>query len=130
MAHDHWLEVVREEFRARHAKPLACKPATGEADLSWVGQLTYDHRMVRLDTPGVGNAIDLAARDLRDTILNMNQRFMLIIDETLKLRGMYKYSPDRTNISAFDRLACVDAYRSQPRRPHNRPVAAQTLRVA
>lgn len=130
VAHDRWLEGMRNEFRAHRVRPLACKPQTGEADLSWVGQLTYDHRMVRMDTVGSGDVVDLNAYELRDRILNISQRFVIFVDEALRLRGTFKYSPGHTNLSALDRLACVDAFRSQPCPARSRPAAPQALRVA
>jgi alkyl hydroperoxide reductase subunit AhpC len=114
---DRWLGILRQEFRASRVQPLACRRPFGDADASWVGELTCDHRLVRLeraaDTDGAP-VIDGAARDLRDVILSQNSHFVLIIDPALKCRGVLKYSAGRTGVSPLDLLASVDAMRRVP----------------
>jgi len=123
---DRWLEILRDEFRARRVSPLACRRVAGVADGSWVGELTCDNRLLRLEAAGPHDGvIDMAARNLRDEILNLPPRFVLIIDESLNRRGVLKYSAGRNTVSPLDLLASIDAFRRRPLRADvaERPVA-------
>jgi hypothetical protein len=114
---DRWLEILRDEFRARRVSPLACRRAAGVPDGSWVGELIRDYRLLRLeDAGGHDGVIDMAARNLRDEILNLQPRFVLIIDESLNRRGVLKYSVGRSTVSPLDLLASIDAFRRRPLR--------------
>ena len=123
---DRWLTILRDEFRARAVRPAACRRAAGDADDSWVGELICDHRLLRLgagaSAVASGDPIDIAARSLRDEILTLAPRFVLIIDENLQRRGVLKYSAGRTTVSPLDLLASIDAFR---RRTPARAVAPQ-----
>lgn len=112
---DRWLEILRDEFRARGVRPVACRRAAGDADGSWVGELICDRGLLRLEAGAAaaagGELIDMAARNLRDEILSQAPRFVLIIDENLQRRAVLKYSAGRTTVSPLDLLALVDALR-------------------
>jgi hypothetical protein len=105
---DRWLEILRDEFRARRVSPLACRRPAGVPDGSWVGELIGDYRLLRLAADGDGDA---AARKLRELILSLPPRFVLIIDESLTRRGVLKYSAGRSSVSPLDLLASIDAFR-------------------
>jgi alkyl hydroperoxide reductase subunit AhpC len=133
--YDRWLGILRKEFRASRVRPLACRRPLGDADASWVGELTCDHRLIRLecaDASGTDtrseDVIHLAARALRDVILSQTSHYVLIIDPALQCRGVLKYSAGRTSVSPLDLLASVDAMRREfvpaKRRDNSRPVAA------
>jgi len=114
---DRWLEILRDEFRARRVSPLACRRDPGVPDGSWVGELIGDYRLLRLQAAGEHDGvIDMAARNLRDEILNLPPRFVLIIDESLNRRGVLKYSAGRSTVSPLDLLASIDAFRRRPLR--------------
>jgi len=115
LEHDRWLLILREEFGARAVRPLACKQAVTGLERDWVGDLTGDRSLVRLDP------VDQRSRSLREDILSMPARFVLIVDQELRRRGVLKYSAGRSNISPLDLLATVDALRrrSQPHREPN-----------
>jgi hypothetical protein len=54
---DRWLEILRDEFRVRGVRPVACSPsadAGATADDSWAGELIYDHRVLRLPSDAAG----------------------------------------------------------------------------
>jgi alkyl hydroperoxide reductase subunit AhpC len=112
---DRWLEILRDEFRVRGVRPVACgqsADAGAAADDSWAGELIDDHRLLRLPSDAVGDGvIDLAARNLRADILGLPPRFVLIVDESLTRRGMLKYSAGRSSVSPLDLLASIDAFR-------------------
>jgi hypothetical protein len=115
LENDRWLLILREEFSARAVRPLACKQAVARLDTDWVGDLTGDRSLVRLEP------VDQPSRTLREDILAMPARFVLIVDQQLRRRGVLKYSAGRSNISPLDLLATVDALRrrSQPHREPN-----------
>jgi hypothetical protein len=122
---DRWLDILRDEFRALRVSPLACRRAAGVPDGSWVGELIRDYRLLRLQAAGEHDGvIDMAARNLRDEILNLPPRFVLIIDESLNGRGVLKYSAGRSTVSPLDLLASIDAFRRRPLRAEvaERPV--------
>jgi hypothetical protein len=96
---DRWLEILRDEFRARGVRPVACQRTAGDADGSWAAELIGDHRLLRLESNGTDQGvIDLPARSLREDILGLTGRFALIIDESLNRRGLLRYSAGRTTV--------------------------------
>src|ERR1700689_1692549 len=110
---DRWLEILRDEFRARGVRPVACRRAAVDADGSWAAELIGDHRLLRLESAAAtgDSVIDLAARSLREDILGLTPRFVLIIDGSLQRRGVLKYSAGRTPVAPLDLLASIDAFR-------------------
>jgi hypothetical protein len=109
---DRWLDILRDEFRARRVSPVACRRPAGVPDGSWVGELISDYRLLRLQGTGLDDGvIDMAARNLREEILDLQPRFVLIIDESLNRRGVLKYSAGRSTVSPLDLLASIDALR-------------------
>jgi alkyl hydroperoxide reductase subunit AhpC len=115
--HDRWLAIMRDEFRARSVSPLACRRPAGVPDGSWVGEMVNDYRLLRLEAAAAPDGVvDMAARNLRDEILGLESRFVLIIDESLNRRGILKYSAGRSTVSPLDLLASIDAFRRRPSR--------------
>jgi hypothetical protein len=131
---DRWLEILRDEFRARGVRPVACRRPAGVPDGSWVGELIRDFRLLRLETESAAKegVIDMAARNLRDEILQLPPRFVLIVDESLQRRGVLKYSAGRSTVSPFDLLASIDAFRRRPPRanaPERRVAQSTAARI-
>jgi hypothetical protein len=117
LEHDRWLEILRDEFRARSVKPIACRRPAGVPDGSWVGELICDYSLLRLESDrSQDGVIDIAARQLRAEILDSPPRFVLIVDESLNRRGVLKYSAGRSTVSPLDLLASIDAFRRRPAR--------------
>jgi alkyl hydroperoxide reductase subunit AhpC len=112
---DRWLEILRDEFRARGVRPVACSQAADAGagtDDSWAGELICDYRLLRLPSATADDSVvDLPARNLRADILGLPPRFVLIIDESLTRRGVLKYSAGRSSVSPLDLLASIDAFR-------------------
>jgi alkyl hydroperoxide reductase subunit AhpC len=102
---DRWLAILRSEFVSRGVRPLACRRGAAEVDAGWTSELDGDGAPVRLD------ASDLRSRALRQRLLGMPPRFVMIVDETLGERAVLKYSAGRTSASPLDLLASVDAMR-------------------
>ncbi|HEY1725316.1 MAG TPA: hypothetical protein VGF89_07830 [Steroidobacteraceae bacterium] len=111
---DRWQQILRDEFRLRAVRPLACRRDDALADRSWVGELVCDHRSLRLDADLSEGRIDSAARRLREQIRELPARFVLIIDAALNRRGVLKYVAGRHSISPLDLLAAADAMRRRP----------------
>jgi len=104
---DRWLTVLAQEFRAADLKPLACLPSTGRPDAGWVSLITGDPSLVPLE----GAVADLAARQLRSEIASQDARFVLVVDETLRRRGLLPYRSGHGRLSPLDLIASVTALR-------------------
>jgi hypothetical protein len=74
----------------------------------------------------------MAARNLRDEILGLEPRFVLIVDDSLNRRGVLKYSVGHSTVSPLDLLASIDTFRRRsprasatdhPTADHPRPTA-------
>jgi len=114
LENDRWVSILRDEFGARGVRPLACTRGAVELDGSWVSDLIADRGLVRLESAGAEapNApVDLPARALRDDIVAMPPRFVLIVDEDLRRRGVLKYSAGRASVSPLDLLGSIDVLR-------------------
>jgi alkyl hydroperoxide reductase subunit AhpC len=111
---DRWLSILRDEFRSRGVRPLACRRGAVELDSSWVSDLIADRGLVRVDSAsavGADETIDAPARALRDELLAMPPRFVVIVDDDLRRRGVLKYSAGRASVSPLDLLASIDVLR-------------------
>jgi len=104
---DRWLTVLVQEFCVANLKPLACMPSNGRADASWVSLVTGDPSLVPLE----GAVADLAARQLRSEMASQDCRFVLVVDETLRRRGLLPYKSGRGRLSPLDLVASVTALR-------------------
>jgi hypothetical protein len=108
---DRWLVVLTQEFRAARVRPLACQGAAlaGRADASWVSELTGDHWFVQIE----GRIGDLAARQLRAELSALQSRFVMVVDEHLRRRGLLTYRPGCSRLSPLDLAASVSALRQR-----------------
>jgi alkyl hydroperoxide reductase subunit AhpC len=106
---DRWLVVLSQEFRAAGVRPLACQPSTGRTDASWVSALTGDPWYVQLE----GDVADLAARQLRSELDGLGSRFVLVVDENLRRRGLLPYRRGAGRLSPLDLAASVRALRQR-----------------
>ncbi|HLK71746.1 MAG TPA: hypothetical protein VKT19_07300 [Steroidobacteraceae bacterium] len=106
---DRWLVVISQEFRRAAVRPLACRLDASHADASWVGAIVQDHWFVQLE----GTVADLAARQLRAQIAALEPRFVLVIDEQLRCRGLLRYRAANLRLSALDLLAPVAVMRQR-----------------
>ena len=57
------------------------------------------------------DVVSFGARRLRGEVLTLGPGFVLIVDGSLKRRGVFKYVPGRAEVSIQDLLASVDALR-------------------
>jgi hypothetical protein len=105
---DRWLDILRDEFRQRGVRPLACARAPAP-DASWVSRLLGDERLVLLGR--ARDVIDLRLRSLRDDLQQLSTRFVLIIDEALRRRGVLTYGGAGLSVSPLDLLSSIDVLR-------------------
>jgi hypothetical protein len=93
---DRWLSVIQRSFAGSRIKPLELLPAHGTAGQgSWIDQVNGDNRHVHLyEIRSVGsNARDLRLYALREEIAALGpHRFVMILDESLRIRRTYAYS--------------------------------------
>ena len=111
---DRWLAIVREKFQMRGVRALAYRREGALLDPIWVGELCANHPPVRIEPVievGMPGIVDLPARALRDELLGLSTRFVLIVDEELRRRGVCKYNTAGANVSPLDLLASIDALR-------------------
>jgi hypothetical protein len=110
---DRWLAIVRDEFRLNEVRALSLARCGAVSDTSWVASLFGDRRRVPLEAPpGSGAPIDLPSRALRADVLALAPRFVMIIDETLRRRGVLRYrAAGVPRICALDLLATIGILR-------------------
>jgi alkyl hydroperoxide reductase subunit AhpC len=111
---DRWLAIVREEFHERGVRAFACRREGALLDPIWVSDLLADQRPVSIEPVNdtdIPEIVDLPARALRDELLGLSTRFVLIVDEQLRRRGVFKYSTGGAKVSPLDLLASIDAMR-------------------
>jgi alkyl hydroperoxide reductase subunit AhpC len=111
---DRWLAIVREEFQERGVRALSCSREGAVLDPIWVSDPLVDQRAVSIEPvneTGIPEIVDLPARALRDELLGLSTRFVLIVDEELRRRGIFKYSTGGAKVSPLDLLASIDAMR-------------------
>lgn len=110
---DRRLDILRGEFRDCGVRPIAVRRDGGMRDMSWVGELQSDWDLIRVREPAFtdADAVSFHARALREELLTLQPRFVVIVDGSLKHRGALTYSVGRCNASLHDLLASIDAMR-------------------
>ncbi len=112
---DRWLEVMRAEFGGRGVRPLAFAATRRTRDGSWVSALTDDPRLIRLHC--AHEVVDLAARQLRAdlaALAELRARFVVIVEPTLRRRGVLRYGAGSITVSPLDLLASIESMRRPP----------------
>ena len=109
-----WLHALRPAFSGRAVRALAVK-RDGPPQSNWIDELHFDPQLVALREPlfTAADPVSFGARALRGELLTLQSRFVLIVDGSLKRRGMLRYGTGNTAVSVLDLLASVDALRSQ-----------------
>jgi hypothetical protein len=119
---DRWVALARPAFAASRVRPLAIAKPKRPLDCGWVTQLTGDARALRLYDPAEPRPAspDFRARLLQEDIESMAQRFVMVIDGSLRRRKTYAYgAPDRLP-SPLDLARWAGALRSA-HVPHEPP---------
>jgi alkyl hydroperoxide reductase subunit AhpC len=112
---DRWLEVMRAEFDGRGVRPLALAADERTRDGSWVSALTDDARRIRVH--GAHEVVDLPARLLLAALAalaRLRGRFVVIVEPTLRRRGVLRYGAGCITVSPLDLLASIEAMRRPP----------------
>ncbi len=119
---DRWVTVTQSAFAAARARPLALARPYRPLDCGWVSRVNGGARLVPLGGDArlaprrgpAGRWIDLAdfhAHRLQEDIEAMSERFVMIIDASLKRRRTYAYGAPEGLPSPLDFLRWVRALR-------------------
>jgi hypothetical protein len=110
---DRWLAIVRDEFRVNEVRALSLSRCGAVTDTRWVAALFGDRRCVPLEAPpAAGGPVDLPSRALRADVLALAPRFVMIIDDTLRRCGVFRYEAYRLQrVCALDLLATIGILR-------------------
>jgi alkyl hydroperoxide reductase subunit AhpC len=124
---DRWLVIMRRAFTERNIRPLALASPTREVDMSWVTQVSGDERTVLLEDPQqYFGPVDLQTPVLRESIEQSQQRFVMIIDNTLRIQKMFAYRSRADLPSPLELLGWADTLRSK-QASHRHPPALRDL---
>jgi hypothetical protein len=93
---DRWLSVIQRSFADSRIRPLELLAVHGVAGGgSWINEVSGDTRQVHLSEvrSGGSNAPDLRLYALRAELTALGRRrFVMILDESLRIRRTYAYS--------------------------------------
>jgi alkyl hydroperoxide reductase subunit AhpC len=129
---DRWLVIIRRAFAERRIQPIALASPTLDPDRNWVAQVSGDNRTVLLEDPArqYFGPVDLQAPVLREAIEQPGSRFVVIIDDALRIRKKFTYQALSNLPSPLELLGWADALRAkQNHAQHLVEVAAGGLRV-
>jgi hypothetical protein len=113
---DRWLVVLGQMLGSAHVRPLALESrAESHRDSgsgSWVTQVGGASVTVATEEPRVRlRLIDLQACALRDSVLRLSSRFVMIIDEALRPRRTFAYAAGDRLPSPLDLAALAGKLR-------------------
>jgi hypothetical protein len=112
---DRWLVITRRAFAERHIRPIALASPTRGIDLGWVTQLSGDERTVLLEDPAQQHfgPVDLEPPLLRERIEQSDGRFVMFIDNALRIRREFTYRSLADLPSPLELLGWADTLRSR-----------------
>jgi alkyl hydroperoxide reductase subunit AhpC len=111
---DRWLVIARGAFSDRRVRPIALGTAATR-DQSWVTQLTGDERAVLLEDPRQHHfgPVDVQAPVLHQEIEQAGRRFVLIIDNLLRVHKTFSYEQVSSLPSPLELLGWAHALRAK-----------------
>jgi len=113
---DRWTVVLEHSLNAAHMRPVALTSQLDAGFESWVTQVGGAFVTIAPEEPRRGpRLIDLQARALRDMVERASSRFVMIVDESLRLRRTFAYAPGHRLPSPLDLVAMADRLRSDSR---------------
>lgn len=131
---DRWLVITRRAFADRHVRPIALATPTRDGEIrgdhGWVSQVTGDERTVLLEDPRQRHfgPVDLQAPVLREEIEQSQRRFVMIIDNALRVQKRLSYASLSDLPSPLELLGWADALRArQAARPAATSEASRRL---
>jgi hypothetical protein len=100
-------------LRAHRVRLLTVRRDAGDVEHDWVASLEPVPSLVHLREPpfAAADAVSFGARRLRGDLLTLRTGFVLIVDESLQRRGIYRYVPGHSDVSVIDLVASVEALR-------------------
>ncbi len=107
---DRWVSVARSAFAASRARPLALARPGRPLDCGWISRLSGDGRALLLN----------AGWRLQEDIERMSDRFVMIVDASLRRRRTFAYGAADRLPSPLDFLGWVRALR-ETRVPRDLP---------
>jgi alkyl hydroperoxide reductase subunit AhpC len=115
---DRWLVVTRHSFAERGIRPIALATPAHDPQRSWVTQVSGDSRAVLLEDPTQQHfgPVDLQTPVLREEIEQSGARFVMIIDDELRLQKMFSYATLSDLPSPLEFLGWAEALRSKHHR--------------
>jgi hypothetical protein len=104
---------LRARLGAHRVRLLTVRRDAGDVPPDWVASLEPVPGLVHLREPpfAAADAVSFGARRLRGDLLTMRAGFVLIVDELLKRRGIYRYVPGHSDVSVLDLMGSVEALR-------------------
>jgi len=113
---DRWAVVLEQSLSAARVRPLALgsRPAAGFDN--WVTQVGgASVEMTPQESPRGPRLFDLHARALCDAVARASSRFVMIIDESLRVHRTFAYVAGDRLPSPLDLAAMADRLRSTSR---------------
>jgi hypothetical protein len=116
---DRWLVITRRAFADRHIRPIALGRAKSDGEIrehhGWVSQVSDDARTVLLEDPKQQHfgPVDLQAPVLREEIEQSEGRFVMIIDDALRVSKRFSYASLSDLPSPLELLGWADAVRAK-----------------
>jgi hypothetical protein len=110
---DRWVALARPAFAASRIRPLAVAKPGRPLDCGWVTELTGDARALRLYDPAGRrpNSLDFRARLLQEDIESTAERFVMVVDASLRRRKTYAYGAQDRLPSPLDFVRWAGALR-------------------
>lgn len=113
---DRWLVVLRQTLAAAGVRPLGLSSRKALPRSSWVADVGGSYTTPFLEGPRRrADPCDLNACALRDAVSRSSSRFVMIIDESLRLRRTFVYKPQDHLPSLLDLAAMAGKLRRMSR---------------
>jgi hypothetical protein len=114
---DRWAVVMEQSLASSRVRPLALASRAAVAESGgWVTQVGGACVALAPEEPHRGPRLfDPQARALRDAVARASSRFVMVIDESLRLRRTFAYAPGDRLPSPLDFAAMAGRLRSAAR---------------
>jgi len=112
---DRWVVITRRAFADRHVRPIALDAPGHDGAQCWVTQVSGDQRTVLLEDPRREHfgPVDLQTPVLREEIERTERRFVVIIDNGLRIQKKLAYGSLSDLPSPLELLGWADALRAK-----------------
>jgi len=110
---DRWLVITRKAYADRGIQPIALAAPTLDTERSWVTQVSGDSRAVLLEERTQFGPVDLQVPVLREQIEAPGRRFVMIIDNALRIQKTVTYQSLSNLPSPLELLGWAEALRAK-----------------